>query len=38
VGLVCRKDVGSRCLFVEWKMKKRKKGEDHDKVKGKALG
>jgi hypothetical protein len=38
VGLICKKYVNSRCLFVEWKMIKRKKGENHDKVKGKALG
>jgi hypothetical protein len=38
MGLVYRKYVGSRCLFVEWKMTKRKKGDDHDKMKGKTLG
>ncbi len=36
--LVYKKYVNSRCLFVERKMVERKKGENHDKVKGKALG
>jgi hypothetical protein len=38
VGLVFKKYVNSRYLLVEWKMIERKKGENHDKVKGKALG
>jgi hypothetical protein len=38
VGLVCKKYANSRCLFVEWKMIERKKGENHDKVNDKTLG
>jgi hypothetical protein len=34
---VCRRDVVSRCLLVEWKMTKKQKSKDHERVKDKAV-
>jgi len=36
--LICRRHVVFGCLFVEWKIIEREKGEDHERVEKKAIG